>query len=640
MPAIQQWVLTFWLAIVVLGSGPAWSLGDEKDDPKHKGKRISAWIAQLKGKDESARLEAAATLGEIGQKAVVPLHNALNLDDFTLRQYAIITFGKIGRPAVPRLRDAMQSREDYLRYDAIKALGEIGHDAADAVPDLLKLMKAHGGRGEGYMAMLALGRIGKPAVEPLLDLLKRDRVILSDATILEALARVGPDATSAIPVLRAYLADGTSPLVRTQAAHALGNIGPAAKDTLPTLKAALTDEDELVRLHAKMAIKSIETTKRLPFTFSQIKKAIGPPSEKESDDGSFLDYEGRMHVSVGLNELEIEITDSPGGLDLATRFFSSRLFSEGETKALSGLLKARGGKREVGRLQIHADEARIEKRTLVIRILPGGKILGKDLPAEKTPKTEGSVPREFPITIAQITKELGPPDTADDDVLDYQDRINVRASAALNHLELMIKTDPAGLAFASKLFRSPLFTEAEGKAISDLLKAKGGEKAVGRFKVIVKESIGVERVLLVTIALGIAKAVAEPRGRLDREVVTSITPERLRKIAEGDGFTVVKIEKDMVKLKSDLVTVFFFVDGGRVKSILPLKGTKATAKRVNAFNAKPTTEFTAVLGEDGDAFFKGSLDLEGGVTDKTIGRYVSAFMKAAPRFVLEVCAEE
>jgi hypothetical protein len=123
-------------------------------------------------------------------------------------------------------------------------------------------------------------------------------------------------------------------------------------------------------------------------------------------------------------------------------------------------------------------------------------------------------------------------------------------------------------------------------------------------------------------------------------VVTRVTTEQLGRLAKAEGFEIAETKGDMVKLKDDLVTVYFFVadEGKRVACVLPLKGTKATAKRVNAFNAKPSSHFTAALGDGaGEVFLKGGLDVEGGVTERTVARFLAAFMRASPRFILEVC---
>ncbi len=105
---------------------------------------------------------------------------------------------------------------------------------------------------------------------------------------------------------------------------------------------------------------------------------------------------------------------------------------------------------------------------------------------------------DFPISIAQIKKELGTPTDSDDDFVDYRDKLNLRVSA-LGHLEVQAMTSKAGTDLATKFFTSKLFTDAEGKAVLELVKAKGGEKKVGRFEITAKESTVVNGMVVLKI---------------------------------------------------------------------------------------------------------------------------------------------
>ena len=66
-----------------------------------------------------------------------------------------------------------------------------------------------------------------------------------------ALARIGPDARAAAPVLIETLRSGHGPR-RTDAARALGRIG--APEAVPALIVALEDESDHVRFHAARAL--------------------------------------------------------------------------------------------------------------------------------------------------------------------------------------------------------------------------------------------------------------------------------------------------------------------------------------------------------------------------------------------------
>ena len=112
------------------------------------------------------------------------------------------------------------------------------------------------------------------------------------------------------------------------------------------------------------------------------------------------------------------------------------------------------------------------------------------------PKPAAHAGDVFPITIAQIKKELGPPTKSSGDSVDYEDKLNVGVSRG--SMELVVRQ--AGMDLATKLFKSKLFTEAEGRAITNiLLKERGLGKIVGRFEVSAVESAQEKGMVLMRI---------------------------------------------------------------------------------------------------------------------------------------------
>ena len=108
-------------------------------------------------------------------------------------------------------------------------------------------------------------------------------------------------------------------------------------------------------------------------------------------------------------------------------------------------------------------------------ISPAGMpVWGAD-PVKAVPRPVSSACAEgdFPISVAQIKKELGTPTDSDEDFVNYRDKLNLRVSP-LGHLEVQAMTDRAGTDLTSKFFKSKLFTDEEGKAVLELVKAKGG----------------------------------------------------------------------------------------------------------------------------------------------------------------------
>lgn len=79
----------------------------------YEGKTFSYWQQELKCKDATGRMRAAAVMNILGQKA---------------------------RPAMPDLIECLQDSNYVVRCEAASALGRIGPFAEPAVPALTKLL--------------------------------------------------------------------------------------------------------------------------------------------------------------------------------------------------------------------------------------------------------------------------------------------------------------------------------------------------------------------------------------------------------------------------------------------------------------------------------------------------------------------
>jgi HEAT repeat protein len=136
---------------------------------------------------------------------------------------------------------------------AARLLGQFGADAAPAVPALTEALLL---RLAAFQNRDALGKIGPGAssavpriLEHLNDLKGYGRAIL-----LEELGALGPHARAAVPALIRMLREGTEPTDYVVAA--LGRIGPEAKEALPLLWTLLGDArgDLRVELHGALAL--------------------------------------------------------------------------------------------------------------------------------------------------------------------------------------------------------------------------------------------------------------------------------------------------------------------------------------------------------------------------------------------------
>ena len=163
-PTIRQRFLAFGLAVAVLG-GTTRSLGDEKDDPTHKGKRLSAWIADLDDQNHKARLTAAYTIAGLGPKAVKavgPLTRSLRDEVRAVRGMAARALWKIGpgaKAAVPPLAGGLRDEVATVRRLCAQALGAIGADTQEAVSALADALEDRDGQVRGSAAV-ALEKLG------------------------------------------------------------------------------------------------------------------------------------------------------------------------------------------------------------------------------------------------------------------------------------------------------------------------------------------------------------------------------------------------------------------------------------------------------------------------------------------------
>src|SRR5205823_4227922 len=157
--------------------------------------------AVLKDGDTSARLAAAAALGDIGpaaRDAIPALAEAMKKDtELQVREEAALALGGSGQAAaVPPLIDVLNGDDEDVRRLAALALGEIGPAARPAIPSLIKALRADKDYRVRFHAAEALGRMGpeaKVAIPALREALKDDRPEVSNAAA-ETLKKIDPEA--------------------------------------------------------------------------------------------------------------------------------------------------------------------------------------------------------------------------------------------------------------------------------------------------------------------------------------------------------------------------------------------------------------------------------------------------------------
>ncbi len=196
---------------------------------------VPALVDALEDSYEPVRRNAIYALGAIGKSAVEPLIDALDSEKEAFDMEPILHIcdaahglAAIGAAAVPALITALEDERENVRASAAYALGEMGPVAAEAVDGLIALLTDESEEVRRH-ATSALGMIKVPVSKtvPALVQILEDREDTDLAFFAaQALTRIGPDATEAVPVLREALMS-ESAYVRGFSSEALGRIGTA-----------------------------------------------------------------------------------------------------------------------------------------------------------------------------------------------------------------------------------------------------------------------------------------------------------------------------------------------------------------------------------------------------------------------------
>jgi HEAT repeats len=100
-------------------------------EPVYDGRPFSYWRQELKCKDATGRMRAAAVMNVLGQRArpaMPDLIECLGDSNYVVRYEAALALGRLGpfaEPAVPALTKLLSDRNHRVREAAAKALEQI-----------------------------------------------------------------------------------------------------------------------------------------------------------------------------------------------------------------------------------------------------------------------------------------------------------------------------------------------------------------------------------------------------------------------------------------------------------------------------------------------------------------------------------
>ena len=262
---------------------------------------IVSAVAALKADDTAARMKAANTLGfmrESAADAVPALVDALEDSYEPVRRNAIYALGAIGKPAVEPLIDALASEKEAFDMEPILHICDAAHGlaaiSASAAPALIKALQdaRENVRASAAYTLGEMGPLAAEAVDGLIaSLTDTSEEVRRHAT--SALGMIKVPVSKTVPALVEVLEDREDTDLAFFAAQALTRIGPDATEAIPALQAALMSESAYVRGFASEALSRIGTAEALqalvPFLrtarwFNYVKKNV-PAFSIELKDG-------------------------------------------------------------------------------------------------------------------------------------------------------------------------------------------------------------------------------------------------------------------------------------------------------------------------------------------------------------------
>lgn len=193
--------------------------------------------AALRDPSEEIRMNAAYTLGGMGEAGLPALLDGLHEDQIEVKRESCYGLAAAGPRALTGLIRALRADSDQTRAYAVYAIGDMAWRAEEAVPALTPL-----------------------AVDPS-EFVRRN--------VADALGQIRSQATSAVPALIRLMQD-PDPQVRFNAVYGLAKFRAEAAAAIPILADAFYDENRYVQGHAAIALEQIGTPEAMRILLHQL----------------------------------------------------------------------------------------------------------------------------------------------------------------------------------------------------------------------------------------------------------------------------------------------------------------------------------------------------------------------------------
>ena len=251
-----------------------WFKGEGSNTPAPNndvsGAEMSLLINSLESTDPTERLEAADSLGMMGDAAADAIPALIDLMADTVEPVAVnasYALAAMNGAAMPALADALHSNNLALNRNAGYALSTFGDSA---VPDLLAALESDNEQTRGYAAF-ALGEIGsEAAIEKFSEMSTNDPSEWVRRSVVESLGTLDSTTDAAVDALANVVVNDSDGQVRFTTGLSLARLGPAADAAVPALSQALKDDDRYVRANAVEALRQIGTPEALNIAMDHL----------------------------------------------------------------------------------------------------------------------------------------------------------------------------------------------------------------------------------------------------------------------------------------------------------------------------------------------------------------------------------
>jgi HEAT repeat protein len=251
---------------------------------KAKGAAQAALRGSLESRDELLRTISAWALARTNpqdqallDRAVRLIVDAFKSDDVHVRRAAaraVVEFKVNPEMVAPALVDALEDADPGVVANAIEALSAFGAKALQHVDDALENEKLR------QYAVRLIARVGPDAASAVPALIEAMRKRPQDDDDVEflreaqfALGAIGPGARKAVPALVRSLSSDNDE-IRASAAYALGRIGPGARAAVPALQANLKSPSEIVNLTSVLALMGIQPERWAVVAAPRLSRAL------------------------------------------------------------------------------------------------------------------------------------------------------------------------------------------------------------------------------------------------------------------------------------------------------------------------------------------------------------------------------